>query len=126
MMMHPLPELCATDLRRSRVFHQVEQRNAADSPQPGLHIPDSYGHILFQTSLRNAPCWNLQKIGSRWVHLGQLLVDLVRLRHDAVEHFQRHRNQTRMRHPRAVVAVGRLAFLVGPDLGQRLFIRHRV
>ena len=35
-----------------------------------------------------------------------------------------------MRHPRAIVTVGRLAFLIGPDLGERigvgrLIVLHR-
>ena len=49
--------------------------------------------------------------------VGELLGDLVGLRHDAVEDFERDGHQAGVRDPGAVVAVGGLALLVGADAG---------
>ena len=50
------------------------------------------------------------------VVVGQLLRDLIGLRHEAVEDFERDGDEAGMRDPGAVVAVGGLALLVGADL----------
>jgi hypothetical protein len=61
------------------------------------------------------------------VHLGALTVDLVgALAEHGVELRLRHRDQVRVRHPRAVEAVAGLALLVGGDLLERLRRHLRV
>src|SRR5215472_9224988 len=40
-VVHPLPELRARDFSSSGVFHEVEQRNAADAAQPGFDVAEA-------------------------------------------------------------------------------------
>ena len=54
------------------------------------------------------------------VKSGSCLCDLIWLRHDAVEDFQRDGNEAGVRDPGAVVAVGGFALLVGANLARAL------
>ncbi len=59
-----------------------------------------------------------EQVGGGGVVVGELLRDLVGLRHDAVEDFKGDGDEAGVRDPGAVVAVGGFAFLVGADLGE--------
>ncbi len=53
-------------------------------------------------------------------------MELVRRLHVLVENFTRNRHETRVSHPRAVMAVGRFALLVGAHLAEGDFVRLRI
>ena len=63
---------------------------------------------------------------ARHLHVVALPVDLVRLRHVRVKGIERELHHAGMRHPGAIVAVGRFAFLVRAHFGERLLVRRRI
>ena len=69
---------------------------------------------------------HFQQLGLADIHVLALLVELVGLRHQPVEHFHRHRHEIGMRDPGAVMPVAGLAFLVGLDLGEGRLVGGRV
>jgi hypothetical protein len=56
------------------------------------------------------------------VHVVEPAVQLVRLRHEAVEHLHGDGHESRVRDPGAVVTVACLALLVGAHLGDRSIV----
>src|SRR5665213_1774778 len=48
VMMHPLPKLCAADLRRGGILHQIEERNAAYPSQPCFDVAQADGDVLLE------------------------------------------------------------------------------
>ena len=84
-MVHPLPELRAADLGGGGVFHQVEERDAADAAQPGLDVAEADGDVLLEAGFGDGAGGDLQQVGGGGGVVGELLGDLVGPRHDAVE-----------------------------------------
>ena len=117
-MVDPLPELGAADLGGGGVFHEVEERDAADATQPGFEVAEAYGDVLLQAGEGDGAEGDGEKVGGGAVVVGELLGDLVGLRHDAVEDFERDGDEAGMRDPGAVVSVGGFAFLVGADASE--------
>src|ERR1700754_335395 len=48
-VMQPLPELCAGDLRRGRVFHEVVNRHAAEAFEPGRRVAQANFDVVVET-----------------------------------------------------------------------------
>ena len=101
------------------------------APCPASHAPMYWIATLM---LSRRPFSVIGFSGSNWrrsaavdAHVVALLRrDLVRRRHQPVERLLRDRHEARMRDPGAVVAVRRLALLVGLHLGERLGVRRFV
>src|SRR5579883_876165 len=108
----PLPDLRTADLGGCRILHQIEQRHAADAAQPGLDIADRNGGVGPEAGLGALPRRDDQKIGGRDVHVIALAINLVGLRHVAIEDLTDHADESGMSDPRAVMAVARFALLV--------------
>ena len=72
-LMHPLPKLGAADLGGGCVFHQIEERNAADAAQPCLDVAETDGDILFEAGFSDLALGNLEQVGGSGVVIGQLL-----------------------------------------------------
>ena len=114
----PLPELGAGDLGGGGVFHEVEERDAADAAQPGFDVAEADGDVLLEAGFGDGAGGDGEQVGGGGVVVGELLVDLVGLRHEAVEDFEGDGDEAGVRDPGAVVAVGGFALLVGADLGE--------
>src|SRR5205807_2456870 len=79
VVVHPLPDLRAGDLRGRRVFHQVVNRGGAVAAQPRLDVADADVNVRAQTGAGDGARSLLrgeQHVGGD-VDLGSLLVDLV-------------------------------------------------
>src|SRR5665213_454140 len=121
-LVDPLPDLCARDLRRRGVLHQVEDRDGAGAAQPGLDVLDRDGDVVAQALLGDLArgrgdveqrggvgddvlAQNPELVGASGEH--------------AVEDLHRDRHEVGVRDPGSVIALGGLALLVLAHLRQR-------
>ena len=74
VMVDPLPELRAADFGGGGVFHQVEERNAADAAQPRFDIAEADGDVLLQAGFGDGAGGDCEQIGGGAGEVGELLV----------------------------------------------------
>ncbi|KAF1858516.1 hypothetical protein Lal_00015033 [Lupinus albus] len=124
----PLPHLRAADLGRGRVFHQVVDRHAAISGQPGTQVVDAHVDVVAQARFRDRSLrTEVQQVLGRHVDVRALLVDLVRtVAQHLLELGHRQLDEARVRDPAAVVAVGGVACLVVAHAAHRDFVLFRI
>src|SRR3989475_1323585 len=81
LVLHPLPELCAGDLRGGRVLHQVEDRRRAVAGEPGGQILQRHGDVVAHPVLgdRAARHARVLQLARLHPHLLALALFLVRL-----------------------------------------------
>ena len=119
---NPLPDLGARNLGGGGVFHQVENWHGALAAQPGLDILNAHIDVSTQPWGGDRAAHKIEQVAATHLHILACSLDLVGLRHHAVEDFERNRHETGMGNPCAVVAVGRFTFLVGAHLGKGAFV----
>src|ERR1700678_4350522 len=138
--MAPLPDLGPRDLRSCGILHQVVNWHASRGSKPGLEIADTYVDVEAKAVVSNLAAWNLEQIRCGDTHVVPFSGNLVRCPHMLIENFLCDGNQTRMRHPSAVVAgahfaqlvvahlfkCARVCFGIGPDRDLRGHATHGV
>ena len=112
VVMNPLPDLRARDLRGGGVFHQVVDAARSRCREPGLEVVHADVDVVPQARSVIAPSGTASRSAAVTLHVLALAIDLVRRRHVLVEDLLRDRHQAGMRDPGAVVAVAHLAQLV--------------
>ncbi len=110
--MDPLPHLCAADLGRRGILHQVVQRHRALAAQPRFNVLHAHPHVLAQARFGAGALVHFQQILLGDVHIFAQPVQLVGLGHEPVEDFLGDGHQVRMRHPGAIVTIAGFPFLV--------------
>src|SRR5262249_13199005 len=101
--------------------------NAPVAGEPGADVLQRHADVRAQARFGNRGLGGeLKQVLRLHAHVVALAVDLVRLRHDAVEYFLRDRHQAGMRDPRAVETVVGFAFLVRDHLRDRRVVRDRI
>ena len=124
--MQPLPDLGAGDLGGRRVLHQIVERHgaAARAARP-RYIARRRG--CSRAGPPRCACPRGPRAGRPAVTCtsSRSFVELVRPRHQPVEHLHRDRHEVGMGDPGAVVAVAGLALLVGAHLGEGRLVGGR-
>ena len=118
----PLPDLRAGDLGRRGVLHEVEDRRRADTVQPRRDVLDADADVLAQARLGDVAGCGADVEQRRRVGLDVLAQDVELVL--ALEALERDRNEIRVRDPRAVESLARLALLVLAHLRERDLV-HR-
>ena len=119
LVVQPLPQLRARDLRSRRVLHQVVDRHAAVAVQPRGEVAHADLDVVLETLARDRAERHAQQVIARRRHVRAQVFVLVRAGHMRIERCARDRDQRRVRDPGAVVAGGDLALFV------RAHFRHR-
>ena len=115
------------DLGGGGVFHEVEERDAADAAQPGFDVAEADGDVLLEAGFGDGAGGDGEEVGGGGVVVGELLVDLVGLRHEAVEDFFARRGRGRGARPRCRRGRRRLRAPCrrGPARGRARWLRGR-
>ena len=125
----PRPHLGARDLGGRGVLHQVVDRGRADALQPRIEVANADTDVDAQALVGDLGAGDLEvdELPFAYVNVVALAVDLVRaVTEHGVELRHRDGNEIRVRDPRAVEAVARLAALVLGDLRERDRVHVRV
>ena len=122
-VMQPLPKLRTRNLGSRGILHQVMNRHAAKTIEPGSEIAHADIDVVLETRGADGAGRRAEKIKRIDLYILAQAIQLVGAGHNLVEFLKGNRDQARMGNPCAIVAVGGFALLVGEDAGERGFSR---